>query len=122
MEASMGTGRHAKQRSGMLLRRVLDHLPRLRAALGLQKNHANPEPVRQLNACVLAGKGVRYRQEKAGAISAAAIGVHAVAMRQAAERFQRAFHDLMGRRATQLGNESHTTCVVVHSLFRHMHV
>ncbi len=81
-----------------------------------QKDHSQGEAFRKIDALAggtFAQKVFGNGGEHSGAVTAAAVGIHTSAMRQAAQSFERALDDLMRPGAAELGDETHSAGVVV---------
>lgn len=83
----------------------------------LKKHHADSKLFGQFNAVRASGlseESFRKPDQQSCAIAAAAIGVHATAMGQARQGAESALDHGMGRRSTQLGDEAHAACIMIH--------
>ena len=112
----MGTDRQPKNERSNFATAELERVQG-RIFLGaLKKHHADAKLVRQSNPVSTshsAEERLRKRNQQAGAISTAPICVHATAMGQARQGLKPALHDGMRRRAAQLGDEAHATCIMI---------
>src|SRR5579864_6647227 len=100
----------------MFAREIFNYLLSSAFLAGRQKDHSEAEVAGKadaLFASAFAHEGIWDGHQQAGAVAATAIGVDTAAMSQAQQRSQGALHDLVRRRAAELGHEAHTTGVVV---------
>ena len=94
----------------------MNYGPRRILIPGRQEHHPQAKYRRQIDPIpsrLLSYEGIRNLREEAGAITTAAIGVHAAAMRQAAQHLECTLYDLMRAAMPKPCDEADTTCIMV---------